>query len=401
MRRFTSYGPINPKLHYYMPRESLIEKAYLNMLGEVPSEGGHYFTVWAPRQTGKTWLMQQILHRLNKDPRFHSLKINLEILKRKTNVGEILEILAKEIGDGLGKSFEGIDAGVKFQEIFKKGVLDKPLILILDDFDAIDEIGINTIVGVFRNIYIQRRDESDKTTEQKTYLLHSVALIGVRSVLGINDEKGSLFNVQRNLHIPNLTHDEVKGLFEWYEKESGQTIDPEVIDRLFYETNGQPGLTGWFGELLTETYNRDTTAPITMKQFKFAYSNASNVLPSNNILNLISKVKKAPYRDLVIELFQTDEKIKFRFDNEELNYLYMNGVIEYESVETDMGETEFYCKFSSPFVQARLFNYFSWEIFNYLGVLIHPLDTMEDAVTPEILNIRNIMKRYQAYLDKN
>ena len=401
MRRFTSYGPADPDLHYYAPRKELIEKAFTQLLGEEPLKGGHYFTVWAPRQTGKTWVMQQILHRLKKDPRLHTLKINLEILKRKTNVGEILEIIAKEIGDGLGKTFEGIDDEFKFQGIFKKDVLDKPLILILDEFDAIDEIGINTIVGVFRNIFIHRRDEIDNTTEQKTYLLHGVALIGVRSVLGIENQKGSPFNVQRSLHIPNLTHDEVKGLFQWYEKESRQTIDPEVIDRLFYETNGQPGLTCWFGELLTETYNRDITTPITMKQFKYAYSNASNVLPNNNILNLISKVKKAPYRETAIELFQTDEKIEFSFDNEELNYLYMNGVIDYESVETDTGEMESYCKFSSPFVQTRLFNYFSRKLFDYLGQLIHPLDTMEDAVTTETLNIRHIMKRYQAYLDKN
>jgi hypothetical protein len=370
-------------------------------MGEEPLKGGHYFTVWAPRQTGKTWLMQQILHSLKKDPRFHTLKINLEILKRYKDVGEIIKIIARKIGEGIGKKFKNIDTDDKFQEIFKNNVLDKPLILILDEFDAIAEIGINTIVSIFRNIYIQRRDEIDKTTEQKTYLLHSVALIGVRSVLGINNEKGSPFNVQRSVHIPNLTHDEVKGLFQWYEKESGQTIDPEVIDRLFYETNGQPGLTCWFGELLTETYNRDITAPITMKQFKYAYSNASNVLPNNNILNLISKVKKAPYKEIAIELFKTDEKTEFRFDNEELNYLYMNGVIDYESVETDTGEMESYSKFSSPFVQARLFNYFSRKIFDYMGQLIHPLDTMEDAVTTETLNIRSIMKRYQTYLDKN
>ncbi|MCU0288896.1 MAG: hypothetical protein MUF15_21190, partial [Acidobacteria bacterium] len=135
--------------------------------------------------------------------------------------------------------------------------------------------------------------------------------------------------------------------------------------------------------------------------FRHAYANASNILPNNNILNLISKVKKDPYREIAIELFQTDEKIKFRFDNENLNYLYMNGVIDYESVETDTGEIHSYCKFSSPFVQARLFNFFSWEMFHYMGALIHPLDAMEDAVTMDTLNVRNIMKRYQAYLDKN
>lgn len=67
MRRFLSYGPINTKLHYYAPRKELIAGAYTQLLGENPEEGGHYITVWAPRQTGKTWLMQQIVKKIKEE----------------------------------------------------------------------------------------------------------------------------------------------------------------------------------------------------------------------------------------------------------------------------------------------------------------------------------------------
>ncbi len=70
MRRFSSHGPVNNKLNYYAPREELSIRACTQLLGEDPSEGGHYITVWAPRQTGKTWVMQQVMLRLKKDPRF-------------------------------------------------------------------------------------------------------------------------------------------------------------------------------------------------------------------------------------------------------------------------------------------------------------------------------------------
>ena len=30
----------------------------------LPEEGGHYFTIWAPRQTGKTWLMRRVTERI-------------------------------------------------------------------------------------------------------------------------------------------------------------------------------------------------------------------------------------------------------------------------------------------------------------------------------------------------
>jgi predicted AAA+ superfamily ATPase len=63
MRRFHSYGPINNKLHYYAPRKELIQRTFTRLIGENPDEGGHYITVWAPRQTGKTWIMQEVMIR--------------------------------------------------------------------------------------------------------------------------------------------------------------------------------------------------------------------------------------------------------------------------------------------------------------------------------------------------
>ena len=212
MRRFNSYGPIDTDEHYYAPRKALIDNAYTQLMGENPQKGGHYITVWAPRQTGKTWVMQETFLRLKKNPRFDAVVVNLENLKRKKNVDDIIKIIAREIGEGLGKKISGINNQDQFQEIFKRDILDKPLILILDEFDALAEDAINTIVSVFRNIHISRMDEKNLLTEQKTYLLHSVALIGVRSVLGIENEKGSTFNVQRSVHIPNLTFEEVKGI---------------------------------------------------------------------------------------------------------------------------------------------------------------------------------------------
>ena len=59
MRKFWSYGPVNTNLHYYVPRTELIERALVQLIGEDPNEGGHYITVWAPRQAGKTWVMRR------------------------------------------------------------------------------------------------------------------------------------------------------------------------------------------------------------------------------------------------------------------------------------------------------------------------------------------------------
>ncbi|VEN73646.1 conserved hypothetical protein [Candidatus Desulfarcum epimagneticum] len=252
MRAFSSYGPLDRDLHYYAPREKMVDFACGQLIGKDPDKGGHYITVWAPRQTGKTWMLNEALFKLRQDKRFDAVKISLEILKTQEDVGRILMYIEKEIARDLNQRKIGADTPEKFGDLFLNGALKKPLVLILDEFDALPEDAISSIVGVLRNIYTVRQEQSDMATGEKKYLLHSVALIGVRAVLGVENQKGSPFNVQRSLRVPNLTFDEVKAMFRWHERDSGQSVAREVIDRLFYETKGQPGLTCWFGELLTE-----------------------------------------------------------------------------------------------------------------------------------------------------
>jgi hypothetical protein len=400
MRRFSSYGPVNTKLHYYTPRKGLIDRAYNNLMGENPEEGGHYFTVWAPRQTGKTWIMQQIQRQMQKEPRFDVLKINLEILKDRKKSADIIAVIARKIGEELGENFTGIDNQDKFQEIFSKDLLKKPLILILDEFDALIEEGINDVVSAFRNIYIKRIDELDKPTEQKSYLLHGVALIGVRSVLGIENETGSLFNIQRSMNIPNLTFDEVNSMFQWYEKESGQSVEPEVVKKLYDETRGQPGLVSWLGELLAEgfsDYTVDPTRPIGMKDFNIVYTAATVALPNNNILNLISKAKKEANKMFLLDMFNTGEKLEFTFDDPTINDLYMNSLVDRE-LDPD---GRYYLRFSSPLAQKRIFNYFSYTYFRQMGQLAPPFTNLDNVITDTDIYIPNLLNLYQTYLKKN
>ncbi len=397
MRKFFSYGPINKKLHFYAAREGIIQKAQAQLVGEAPEEGGHYITVWAPRQSGKTWIMNEVLLRLMEDDRFYVLKLDLEHLKMQQDENLIARSIAQDIIRCLKLKNATVDILDDFHTLFLKGVLKKPLILILDEFDSLAEEAISCLAGVFRNIY-NIRQKDPNPSEKKEYLLHGIALMGVRSVLGIENVKGSPFNVQRSLHIPNLTMEETGAMFKWYEKESGQKVKHEVIDRAFFETRGQPGLVSWFGELLTEGFEYfkpDLKKPLTVKEFEEVYVAAIQVLPNNNILNIISKAKQEPYKTFVLELFKTREKIQFRFDNPHLNFLYMNGVID---VERGDG---FFARFSCPFVQKRLFNYFSGEIFSTMDHIYDPFEDLDSIVNEAGVNIVNLMALYQKYLDQN
>ena len=395
MRSFSSYGLIDTNSNFYAPREELINKTMHQIIGD-HTKGGHYITIWAPRQTGKSTLMHQVVQQIKQRNDFEVGMISLQSAKNDKTDADVFKTLHIELSIAFQKEFEVIQEWKYLFRLFSKAYFKKPLILIIDEFDALNEDFINKFANEFRNIYLQRQGQKKLESFDKSCLLHGLALIGMRSVLGIENVKGSPFSVQRSVYIPNLTCDEVKYIYRWYEKESKQKIDPEVIDRIYYEFRGQPGLTCWFGELLTEEYNNDNSHQITKKQFDYVYSEAINVLPNNNILNIISKVKQLPYRDYVLKLFQTTERINFRYDNNYINYLYMNGIIDIEKEALKK-----FIRFSSPFVQKRLFSYFSDNLFDEPGQLVPPFTKIEHVITKDRLNVKNLIKLYESYLHKN
>jgi len=97
MRKFSSYGPPNNKLHYYAPRETLITNAIMQLKGELPDEGGHYMTIWAPRQTGKTWIMREVFLKLQQETQFDVVILGLQFLDGVTDVNRVAQ-LNKKVG---------------------------------------------------------------------------------------------------------------------------------------------------------------------------------------------------------------------------------------------------------------------------------------------------------------
>jgi len=390
-RKFSSYGPVELKSEYYVPRTELLNRAINQLLGENIDEGGHYFTVWAPRQNGKSWLLRQTMFELKKDDRFYVAKVNLESLKEQSDELYCCNAIIREINSLVNINILPIDNLEGFKEIFTEKYFKKPVILIFDEFDALYDNVISAVVSKFRDIFLKRKDDSNPYNK-KQYLLHGLALIGVRSVLGIENAKGSPFNVQRSLHVPNLTFEEVQEMYRWYEKESGQPVEQEVIDKIYYETAGHPGLVSWFGELLTETYNETPDKPLTMDNLNLVIRK-TRVIPSNTLTNLISKAKNPEHKPTLFELFRTNEKMDFSFHKPHLNYLFMNGLITYDKDDN--------VRFSCPFVQRHLFDYFSDEVFEIVGRIFKPFEETDIYFNDNELFIKNILRKFETYQVEN
>jgi len=132
MRRFSSYGSPSKKSHYYAPRKALIANALRQLKGE-EDEGGHYITVWAPRQTGKTWVMQEVVSTIKQDAKFDVVLLSLQFLYEENDVNIVAQLFALELVEKLNLKKLTINSLKDFHRLFKRGTLTKPLILILDE----------------------------------------------------------------------------------------------------------------------------------------------------------------------------------------------------------------------------------------------------------------------------
>jgi hypothetical protein len=70
--------------------------------------------------------------------------------------------------------------------------------------------------------------------------IHSVVAIGTFGILRLNSDKDyeSPFNVCDPVQNPYLTKDQVKALFEEYASNKKLEVKPDVIEDIYWQTNG-------------------------------------------------------------------------------------------------------------------------------------------------------------------
>lgn len=275
--------------------------------------------------------------------------------------------------------------------LFRKGagLFDRPVILFLDEFHALPRGVIDRLANVFRDLYHKR----------EAYLLHGVALIGMPAVLGVESPRGTPFNVQRFLHIPNLTENEVAELFHQYQEEFGQTVEPAMVAEVYRVTRGQPGLVGWFGELLTgEKHNPHKDQPLGMAIWRRVYGSA---LLAHREDTTLSHVIEAcgEYRTRVLDLFARAH-MPFRLETEWCSYLYSKGIIDSQATEDERSQHVQTCRFSSPFVQERLYNALTDDLFGEdLPIpALDPQDNLEGVLAHDAIDLAALLERYEAFL---
>ena len=303
MRRFNTSGPNIVQLHYTLPRPDLIEK------GKDMVYNDRYFTIWAPRQTGKSTYFGMLAQKLRQEG-YLVCHVNFENFKQ-ASIEDFLNNLHFNLLRYWHIDFSKWSLPNTFTEITK--IKDGKFVLIIDEVEGINPDYFGTFLHSIRNVYHSRSDHA----------LKSVILVGVSNILGIVKDNASPFNIADNLNIPYFTNEETIQLLKQHETETGQLFDPKVISKISYITANQPGLVNAFANQLVTDYPEKPVIeyPDYLKVEDWFLTEAID----KNINNIINKAEE--HREFLETLLFKDVKIRFQINRKEIKSLYVNGII--------------------------------------------------------------------------
>ena len=368
MREFNTSGPNIRAQHYTLPRLELIVR------GKKMVYSSRYFTIWAPRQTGKSTYFLLLAEALRAEG-YKVCYVNFENY-RTANLPVFINTLTDELLRYWQLNFKGLTLQEIFQTI--RNINDQRLILIIDEVEGINPDYFGDFLHTIRNAYHSRESHG----------LKSVIFVGVSNITGIVQDNASPFNISDSLQVDYFTKEEVFDLLGQHETETGQLFSNDVKEKIYAITAGQPGLVNGFGAKLTEKYANK--AEIDYADYLVVEDWYLYKALDKNVSNVINKAKK--HQKFLEELLFLERKVRFDIDTEAIRFFYVNGLIR----DNSDGNVTFWV----PLYKKRLQKFF-YPIMNGEAQQIQAniwIDNYMDAHNN--LNMDKIIREYQAYAQR-
>ena len=313
MRIFNTSGACIPEKHYTVMREALIVQ------GEALVDQGRFFTIFAPRQTGKTTYFQLLFRHLQQSG-YTPVRVSLEAMKTLGRA-KFYQTLGQRLARGLSEQQIRLTFQMEDQIDFQTALETarwpvSRIVLVIDEFEEIAPEVLSEFLHVLRDIYQYKEH----------YVLHSLMLVGVSTLAELVVSSSSPFNIVDQLQIPYFTFAEVQGLIQQFVDESGQPFDEAVIRAIYTNTQGQPGLVNGLCQHLVDVVAPDRRQPISMDHFYPTLTYFLTEHDNKNILNIVQKAKMK--RTFMSGLLFNNASISFTVYNPDISFLYANGVID-------------------------------------------------------------------------
>ncbi|MBI4603666.1 MAG: AAA family ATPase [Planctomycetes bacterium] len=274
-RAFNVGGPNKPEIHYTLDPEPRLPG--LRALIDQQS----YFVLHAPRQSGKTTIMDLMARKLTEEGKYTALRFSIEASRPFSRNVPLAMATALDSLRGTSRTllpeclqppaelFATIPepaSGLFFVLNEWARRCPRPIVLFIDEIDAIDAIEDDALIAVLHQL------RNGYTLRPQGFPL-SVALIGMRDVreykARVRPDRETLgsaspFNIKaESLTLGNFTPAEVAALYRQHTDETGQEWREEAVALACELTGGQPWLVNALARQVVEKVAPDRATAIT------------------------------------------------------------------------------------------------------------------------------------------
>ncbi|GBU25059.1 hypothetical protein R83H12_01698 [Fibrobacteria bacterium R8-3-H12] len=321
---FNIAGPCHPSEHYMLDPLRGLCKELMDLI-----DSKQYFVIHAARQSGKTTLLLELADKINAEGKYYALYCSLEGVQSFTDPEKGIPAVVKSIKDSISnyeipnrfaENADYSDAAnvLKASLVAYCKTLGKPLVIFFDEADCLSNGTLITFLRQLRYGYVSRG---------RVPFVSSVALVGMRNIRDykarIRPESETLgssspFNiVSESLSLKNFTKEDVAELYSQHTKETGQIFEPQAVDYIYEQTQGQPWLVNAAArECVEKICKKDYTIPITSEMASTAINNII-LARGTHFDSLMERLREERIRKVIQPLILGEEA-----DRTTDNYLY-------------------------------------------------------------------------------
>jgi hypothetical protein len=341
-RFFNTAGPNKADINYTIDPLSRFDSDDILML----IRQQRYFVLHAPRQTGKTSCMLALRDYLNQEGDYIAVYANVEGGQASRNdKGTVIKSTIDTLTGAARLVMKNDKADIARHAVQELAVdsmltqylsllcqsLNKPLVIILDEIDAL--VG-DSLVSVLRQI---RAGYADRPSAFPI----SIILCGVRDVrdyrIVLSNQDiitgGSAFNIKsESLRLGNFTKEEVHELYMQHTEETGQVFDEACFPMVWNATEGQPWLVNALGREVTYKMkeNRDRSVRIIPEMIDRAIENII-YRRDTHIDILIDKLLEPRVRKVIQPILANEDEVdEAQIPTDDLQYVIDMGLIKRE-----------------------------------------------------------------------
>lgn len=353
-RFFEKSGLVDPSESYYVELENVTNMDNQDLKTMV--DRGRYFSLFAPRQSGKTTFFQGFCRNLEKDALYVPILLSFQDYKNVSGQ-RFYQLIQKSIYRQLSSRLETVkcpqlddiqsylDAHVlsdhiSFRELFEvlnaRG-MQKKIVIFIDEFDGIPRNELENFLTTLRELYQEYKKQDDKA-------LYSVGLVGIRNITKLTVGGVSPFNIADQVKLPPFSLKNVRDLYAQYTAETKQPFTEEAVEAVYTETAGQPWLVNRLGTILTVDIKPETTESITEDDVAEA---VETLLYEENshFDNITEKAKK--YKETFIDV--VFDGVEYIPGDEDQSLLLTHGLIKADGKDVRVGNPIYKKRFTKTF----------------------------------------------------